>query len=91
MSPLDIFRATGKRDAPSDTFAPAQEPETINMAEKKTDDINVAESQDWVKVPEEVVVNPTAQHGVQKIEAVTLTWGKWSLVALLVKYVLYYY
>ncbi|OAL50303.1 putative siderophore-dependent iron transporter [Pyrenochaeta sp. DS3sAY3a] len=53
------------------------------MAEKKTDDINVAESQDWVKVPEDVVVNPTAQHGVQKIEAVTLTWGKWSLVALL--------
>lgn len=89
MSPLDIFRATSKRDAPNDTITASQEPETINMSEKKADDINVAESQDWVKVPEEVVVNPAAQHGVQKIEAVTLTWGKWSLVALLFKYVLH--
>lgn len=31
--------------------------------------------------------DPDAQRGVQKIEAVTSAWSKWSLVALLVKYI----
>jgi hypothetical protein len=30
-----------------------------------------------------------AQHGIQKIEAVTLSWSKASLAALLIKYVLF--
>lgn len=88
MSPLDIFRSAGGRDGPNDTITTMPSPETMNIEEKKRNDVNAAENQDWVKVPEEVVVNPEAQHGVQKIEAVTLTWGKKSLAALLIKYVL---
>jgi hypothetical protein len=42
---------------------------------------------DWLKVPEEAVPAGDAQHGIQKIEAVTLTWSKKSLAALLIKYV----
>ena len=40
---------------------------------------------DWVKVPEEAIPAQDAQQGIQKIEAVTLTWGKKSLAALLIK------
>lgn len=45
-----------------------------------------AEPEDLKAFPEETP-DYDAQRGIQKIEATTLAWGKWSLVALLVKYV----
>jgi hypothetical protein len=40
---------------------------------------------DWVKVSEASVPAEDAQYGIKKIEAVTLTWSKKSLAALLCK------
>lgn len=45
------------------------------------------EDKSATKVEEELVPAQDAQRGVQKIEAVTLAWTKWSLAALLFKYV----
>lgn len=46
-----------------------------------------AEPEDLKDFPNEVP-DFEAQHGVQKIEAVTLSWTKASLAALLIKYVI---
>lgn len=55
-------------------------------AEKgRTVDAN-AEPEDLKAFPEETP-DYDAQRGIQKIEATTLAWSKWSLVALLVKFV----
>lgn len=61
---------------------------TLNVNTGKNGETGLTEGHiDWVKVPDEVVPTADAQHGIQKIEAVTLTWSKKSLAALLIKYV----
>lgn len=50
--------------------------------------IEVTQPVDTIQDDKEAVVpDQNAQAGVQKIEAVTLVWTKWSLAALLIKYV----
>lgn len=58
---------------------PAAHGEAIEVATQPTDTI--------LDDKEAVVPDQNAQAGVQKIEAVTLVWTKWSLAALLIKYV----
>lgn len=96
MGLVDRLRPTGRHGPASDTIESSSQGmdtaspiDTANIDAEKRGDVNLEERQnDWVKVPEEAVPAENAQEGVKKIEAVTLTWNKMSLVFLLVKYVL---
>jgi hypothetical protein len=59
---------------------------TVNVNTEKGVETTSPEAQnDWVKVSEASVPAEDAQYGIKKIEAVTLTWSKKSLAALLCK------
>lgn len=47
-----------------------------------------ADPEDQKQFPDETP-DYDAQRGIQEIEATTLAWNKWSLAALLIKYVRY--
>jgi hypothetical protein len=83
LSPLSQRDNNGSEIEPTRT----QVPMSTAMGEKVVG-AHVPESQNhWLKVPEKAIPASDAQHGIQKIEAVTLTWSKKSLAALLAKYV----
>ena len=60
----------------------------VSMAKLKSEQGNVVDTfanpEDPKALPNELP-DYDAQRGIQKIEATTLAWGRWSLVALLVK------
>jgi hypothetical protein len=89
MSFFSKLRPSRERDDTGIEIEPtrSQVPASTAIGEKVVGN-DVPEGQnDWLKLPEEAVPAGDAQHGIQKIEAVTLTWSKKSLAALLVKYV----
>ena len=59
----------------------------INMHPEKWNDTEARVESESLKPLPELVPDLDAQHGIQKIEAVTLSWSKASLAALLIKYV----
>jgi hypothetical protein len=82
---MNRFRPTGQHDVASDAIQ-TSDTQAVNVNTEKGDETGPREAQnDWVKVPEESVPAEHAQYGIQKIEAVTLTWSKKSLAALLCK------
>lgn len=89
MAILDIFRKfAGPKASHGDHVDETQKADlAMNTTSIETGKEGVSGQDDWVKVPEETLPAQDAQQGIQKIEAVTLTWGRKSLIALLVKWV----
>lgn len=93
MGVFDRFRAIGGRDMVTGALTTQTQEtpavvSTTNVDPEKSLGTVVPENQnDWVKVPEEALPAQDAQQGIQKIEAVTLTWTKTTLALLLIKYV----
>lgn len=70
--------------------SPSQSNAPVSMAQldaEKGNAVATAADDGELKTFPDETPDYDAQRGVQKIEATTLAWGKWSLVALLVKYV----
>jgi hypothetical protein len=91
MTKFSMFQRSTRLDVPSDanTASAIQESDialsTTSLEAVKEGTICMTGQDDWVKVPQEAIPAQDAQQGIQKIEAVTLTWGKKSLTALLFK------
>ena len=59
---------------------------TVQLDSEKGNNIGAAADTDDLKAFPDEVPDYDAQRGIQKIEATTLSWSKWSLAALLIKY-----
>jgi hypothetical protein len=79
MAVLDKFNAVIGRKANNEA---AEDPVTVAnaTADEKAHDGIPPEDVDLSDAPTE-----NAQHGVRAAEAITLTWTKWSLVAVFIK------
>lgn len=79
---IDKLRLRGGRDpATPDSTAVGDSPPAVGPV-IDSDDIATAKA-----INDPTTISPAAQAGIQKIEAVTLTWNTFSLVLMLVKYV----
>lgn len=89
MAILDRLDLGFGRQRKTDDLTPAQDADqeitNVQVTDKETG-AAPADDQSIQKGPD-MPVDPDAQRGVQKIEAVTSAWSKWSLAGLLFKYV----
>ena len=89
---LNKLRPGAEHKTPEVAQAPttAEDPETQvatgTVTPNKETGVGYSDDKSADNGNEELVPAADAQRGIQKIEAVTLSWTKWSLAALLFKY-----
>lgn len=84
----DGLRRIGRPIVPEDTVTSTNQTTEVNRDASNIEagKEGAVGQDDWVKVPEDAMPAQDAQQGIEKIEAVTLTWKKSSLALLLIKY-----